>query len=153
MAAPADDTAEIDIDAPPEVVWDMVSDITQMGRWSPECYRCRWLDGGTGPREGARFKGWNRQQVGPVPVQWSTTSTVLETRRGEVFSFQTKQSGATWTYRFETGPSGTHLVEMREEGTRPLVAKAFNKVMPGRDQLLRDGMAETLQRIKVAAEP
>lgn len=152
MGTPTDDRAEIDVDAPPDAVWDLVSDVTQMGRWSPECYRCRWLDGGTGPRQGARFKGWNRQRVGPVPVQWSTTSTVLETRRGEVFSFLTKQSGATWTYRFEPRDGGTHVVETREEGTRPLVAKAFDAVMPGRDELLRQGMAETLRRLKAAAE-
>lgn len=150
--ATSPDLAEIGIDASPEAVWDLVSDLTQMGRWSPECDRCRWLDGGTGPRQGARFNGWNRQKVGPLPVQWSTTSTVVESRRGEVFSFETKQSGATWTYRFEGSDDGTHLVETRSDGTKPFVAKAFNVVMPGRDDLLRDGMVETLRPIKAAAE-
>jgi len=40
-AEPADDVAAIDIGAEPEAVWDLVADVTQMGRWSPECYRCR----------------------------------------------------------------------------------------------------------------
>lgn len=152
-APSADDVAEIDIAAPPEEVWDLVADVTRMGEWSPECYRGQWLDGGTGPRVGARFKGWNRQDLGPVPVRWATTSTVVESVRGEVFSFTTKQSGATWTYRFEaTGEAGTHLVETRQEGTRPLLAKVFNAVMPGRDQRLRDGMAQTLARLRAAAE-
>ena len=53
--APTEDRAEIDIAAPPEAVWDLISDVTRMGDWSPECYRCTWLDGGTGPRAGARF--------------------------------------------------------------------------------------------------
>jgi uncharacterized protein YndB with AHSA1/START domain len=148
----ADDIAEIDIAASPEEVWDLVADVTQMGRWSPECTRCEWLDGGTGPREGARFKGWNRQQVGPVPVRWATKSTVVESTRGEVFSFLTKDSGATWTYRFTATPDGTHLVEERTEGTRPLIAKVFNAVMPGRPEALRTGMAQTLERLKAAAE-
>ena len=87
-----------------------------------------------------------------MPVRWSTTSTVVASQRGEVFSFQTKQSGATWTYRFTARDGGTHLVETRTDGTRPFVAKAFNAVMPGREQRLRDGMVETLRRIKEAAE-
>lgn len=154
MAGPTtDDIAEIDVDAPPGVVWDLVSDITQMGRWSPECYRCRWLDGGTGPREGARFKGWNRQALGPIPIRWSTVSTVVASQRGRVFSFFTKDSGATWTYRFEADArGGTHLVETREQGDKPLIARVFGAVMPGRDDLQREGMVQTLQRLKDAAE-
>ncbi|CAN5609267.1 SRPBCC family protein [soil metagenome] len=150
--ATTSDVAEIDVAAAPEAVWDMVSDITQMGRWSPECDRCRWLDGGTGPREGARFKGWNRQALGPIPIRWSTVSTVVEAQRGEVFSFFTKDSGATWTYRFESRDDGTHLVETREQGKKPLMARAFGAVMPGRAELQRDGMAETVRRIKAVAE-
>ena len=29
------DEVSIDIDAPPERVWDLVTDVTAMGRWSP----------------------------------------------------------------------------------------------------------------------
>ena len=65
------DRAEIDIAAPPARVWDLVTDLYRMGDWSPECYRCAWMDGGTGPRVGARFKGWNRQDLGPIPVRWT----------------------------------------------------------------------------------
>ena len=54
------DTATIDIDAPADVVYDLVADITNMGRWSPECFRTAWVDGATAPVPGARFKGWNR---------------------------------------------------------------------------------------------
>lgn len=147
------DRAEIDISAPAEEVWDLIADVTRMGEWSPECYRCTWLDGGTGPREGARFKGWNRQDLGPVPVRWSTTSTVLESKRGEVFSFTTKDSGATWTYRLAPGTDGgTHVVETRADGDKPLLAKVFNAVMPQRDQRLTDGMEQTLHRLKETAE-
>ncbi len=151
MAREADrvDTAEIDIAAPPDAVWDLVSDVTRMGELSPECYRCAWLDGGTGPREGARFKGWNRQG----PLRWATTSTVVESTRGEVFSFVTKDSAATWTYRLTpTADGGTHVVETRTDGDKPLIAKVFGKVVPGRDQRLTDGMAQTLRRLKETAE-
>jgi uncharacterized protein YndB with AHSA1/START domain len=148
-----EDRAEIDVAAPPDAVWDLISDVTRMGEWSPECYRCTWLDGGTGPREGARFKGWNRQDLGPIPVKWSTTSTVVESHRGEVFAFTTKDSAATWTYRLTpTADGGTHVVETRTDGAKPVLAKVFNAVMPRRGDLLRDGMQQTLQRVKAAAE-
>lgn len=147
------DTAEIDISAAPEKVWDLITDVTRMGEWSPECYRCTWLDGGTGPREGARFKGWNQQPLGPLPLKWSTTSTVVESHRGEVFAFTTKDSGATWTYRLTaTAGGGTHVVETRTDGDKPLLAKVFNAVVPGRDQRLKDGMLQTLERLKATAE-
>lgn len=148
MVPPVDEAA-IDISAPPEAVWDLITDVTRMGEWSPECYRCAWLDGGTGPREGARFKGWNRQG----PLRWATTSTVVESRRGEVFSFTTRDSAATWTYRLTpTADGGTHVVETRTDGDKPLIAKVFGKVVPGRDDRLRDGMAQTLRRLKETAE-
>lgn len=147
------DRVEIDIAAPPARVWDLVTDLDRMGDWSPECYRCAWMDGGTGPRVGARFKGWNRQDLGPIPVKWTTVSTVTESKRGEAFAFTTRQSGATWSYTFtSTADGGTHVVETRTDGDKPLVAKVFHKVMPGREAILVDGMTTTLERVKAVAE-
>jgi uncharacterized protein YndB with AHSA1/START domain len=147
------DRAEIDIAAPPARVWDLITDLDRMGDWSPECYRCAWMDGGTGPRVGARFKGWNRQDLGPIPVRWTTVSTVTAAERGKEFTFTTKQSGATWSYTLApTDDGGTRLVETRTDGEKPLVAKVFHKVMPGRDEILTDGMTATLERVKAAAE-
>lgn len=146
---PTDDVAEIDIAAPPDEVWAMLADVTRMGEWSPECYRCQWLDGATGPRPGARFKGWNRYG----PLRWATTSTVEESVRGEVFSFVTKDSAATWTYRLSPAPGGgTHLTETRSDGDKPLLARIFFRIVPGRADRQRDGMAATLRRLKAAAE-
>jgi hypothetical protein len=49
--------AHIRIEAAPLTVYELISDITRMGDWSPECYRCDWLDGATTAVEGARFRG------------------------------------------------------------------------------------------------
>lgn len=146
---PTDDVAEIDIAAPPEEVWDLVADVTRMGEWSPECFRCSWVGGADGPRPGARFRGWNRHG----PLRWPTTSVVEEAERGEVFSFVTKESAATWAYRFTGTPDGgTHLVETRTDGDKPLVARVFFRIVPGRAERQRDGMVQTLQRLKATAE-
>ena len=49
-----------EIVAPAERVWAMVSDVTQMGKWSPENEGATWLRGATGPQSGAQFQGVNR---------------------------------------------------------------------------------------------
>ena len=45
------------MDAPPEKVWDLVSDVTRIGEFSPETFEARWTRGSTGPEVGASFKG------------------------------------------------------------------------------------------------
>ena len=54
--------AEITIDAPPERVWGMVSDIFLMPRLSSELQEVAWLDGATGPAAGRRFTGRNANE-------------------------------------------------------------------------------------------
>lgn len=147
-----EDRAEVRVAADPQALWSMVSDVTSMGRWSPECYRGEWLDGATGPEVGARFKGWNAQQVGPIPVRWATTATVTESIPGEVFAFSVRESGATWTYRFTAEGDDTVVTETRRDGVKPFVAKAFAFVIRGRDEKLRHDMVATLRRLKAAAE-
>jgi hypothetical protein len=47
--------------ASPEHVWSLVSDVTNIGRFSPETFEAEWLDGKTGPAEGVRFRGHVRR--------------------------------------------------------------------------------------------
>lgn len=59
-----DDEVSIVIDAPADRLYDIVSDVSKMGRLSPECTGGKWLGGAKGPSVDARFKGRNRR--GPV---------------------------------------------------------------------------------------
>ncbi|MCU1452579.1 MAG: hypothetical protein JWN46_725 [Acidimicrobiales bacterium] len=149
------DEAQITIAAPPEAVYDLVADVTNMGRWSPECHRCAWHGDATGPATGARFKGWNKAKVRGLTVGWSTVSTVKQADPGKAFSFETKQSGARWTYRFAPdGEGGCVVTETREDTTKPFVARVFGVIAGNdvRDTTLVDGMHKTLERLKAAAE-
>lgn len=147
------DEERIEIAAPADVVYDLVADVTNMGRWSPETYRTEWVGGATGPVVGARFKGWNRTKVKGFPARWSTTSVIRQADRGRAFAFDTPFSGARWTYRFEPTTTGCEVVETREEVTSPLAVKLLYGLVGGiRRRQLADGMAETLQRLKAAAE-
>ena len=51
--------ASIEIAASPEAVYDLVSDVTRMGEWSPESTGADWIDGGAG-NKGDWFEGHNK---------------------------------------------------------------------------------------------
>lgn len=149
---PADEVS-LHIQASPERVYEIVTDIAQMGRLSPECTGGRWLDGATGPAIGARFKGRNQRGI----ARWSTTNEVVEAEPGRAFSFETIQSGYRWTYRLEPDGDGTVVTESRAPfKKRPAVAKVFTKLLlggeDGHTDELRDGMRQTLERLKALAE-
>ncbi|HLH29443.1 MAG TPA: SRPBCC family protein, partial [Acidimicrobiales bacterium] len=57
----------VHMDAPVEKVWELVSDVTRIGEFSPETFEAEWLDGATGPAVGVRFRGHVRRNGrGPV---------------------------------------------------------------------------------------
>lgn len=146
------DEETIDIDAPPEQVWALITDVTQMGRWSPECQSCKWLDGAAGPTVGARFKGHNKRGL----MQWNTVSTVVTADAPSHFEFEVKQSRMRWGYRLEPTGTGTTVREYRDEiGTKPLhvrAAYALRLLGNDPDAIVRAGMKETLARLKAEAE-
>ncbi len=150
MGAATTGRTSIHIEAPPEAVYDLVSDMRRMGEWSPECYRCEWVRG-YGPAEGAEFKGYNR--VGPA--RWSAGGRVTAAERGREFAFVTLHKGrreeTRWRYRFEAGGSGTDVTESYEFLWAPWHIRLADIFLP-RDRQLRQGMEHTLQRIKRAAE-
>ena len=147
------DQVSLHIEAPPERIYDIVTDIAQMGRLSPECTGGRWLGDATGPAVGARFKGSNKRGI----ARWSTTNEVVAAEPGRRFSFETQQSAARWTYELEPDGSGTLVTERRElYKKRPTVAVIFTKLLLGGEDAhaeeLRDGMRQTLERLKAIAE-
>ena len=125
------DETSIDIAAPPERVWSLITDVTQMGRWSPECRSCTWLDGATGPAVGARFKGHNKRGL----MRWSTVSTVVVADAPGHFAFEVDDSGMRWGYHLDGADAGTHVREYREEvAPKPWwVRLAYATKLLGRD--------------------
>jgi len=65
--------AQTYIEAPPERVWPLVSDIFLMPGLSGELQEVAWLDGVAGPALGCRFAGRN---ANAVLGSWETVSTV-----------------------------------------------------------------------------
>ena len=100
--------AQIYIEASPERVWPLVSDIHLMPRLSAELREVTWLDGVTGPAVGCRFTGRNANQV---LGQWETVSTVVECDEPRCFAWAVGDAGHPWsTFRFTLRPDGTGTV-------------------------------------------
>jgi len=149
MSVPTSASAAVTIDAPRDAVYELVADVTRMGEWSPECVGCEWLD--TPGTVGSRFRGHNRRG----PARWSTTARVLSAERGLEFAFATlhrDEIATRWTYRFE-GDGPTRVTESFEAVSTPFFFAILERVvMRKRQQQLEDGLRQTLERLKRAAE-
>ena len=150
MAGTTRGEATIEVAASPDRLYKLVSDITRMGEWSPECCRCEWLDGATEATVGARFEGHNRSG----PLRWTTTPTVRRADPGREFAFTVTIDGRDvthWRYRLEPSGAGTRVTESYEFVWAPLHLRIAD-VLLQRDRQLRAGMRKTLERLKTVAE-
>jgi uncharacterized protein YndB with AHSA1/START domain len=152
-SAASPDEAAVMIAAKPERVYEIVTDIANMGRLSPECTGGKWKGKARKPEVGAVFKGKNRRG----PVRWSTKNRVVAAEPGEVFAFETKQSGTRWRYQFTQAAGHTIVTETREPfRNRPLSARVFTALLlggvKGHDNEMREGMVATLNQLKALAE-
>lgn len=147
-------SASLHIDATPGHVWDLVSDITQMGEYSPEVFEAEWLGDATGPMVGARYRGHvKRNEKGPI--YW-TTCEVTECAPGEVFEFAVMMGDKrmnTWRYEFALGADGGTDVTESFHLVDNLLTKLW-RPLGGvlRENRNRRDMLRTLERVKVAAE-
>jgi len=142
--------ATVHIEAPPEKVYAMITDVNRMGEWSPETRRAEWIGGATGPAVGARFKGHNKLGI----ARWSTTPTVKVADAGKEFSFDTGKPGkeaTRWTYRFTAKDGGTDVTESFE-ALRYGAFMKFTAKPEKRAAKLTADIQQTLERIKQAAE-
>ncbi|MGC0366807.1 hypothetical protein ABH922_004791 [Rhodococcus sp. 27YEA15] len=139
------------IESVPALVWNLISDIEGMGRFSPENTGGRWTSGTPGT-VGAKFKGTNRHGL----IRWNTHCTVVESVPGQRFAFDSDEPKARWTYIVEPSGIGTLLTETREIYARPAL---YVRLLSGsgllgrdRDALMQSGMDTTLTRIKAFLE-
>jgi hypothetical protein len=104
----------------PDEVWAMVSDVTRTGEWSPENTGGRWLGAATGPAEGARFQGSNRNGI----FHWRTTAVVIAAVPGRRFAFDVSAVGvpvARWDWTMSPEPGGASVsLDWTDRRTGPL---------------------------------
>jgi Polyketide cyclase / dehydrase and lipid transport len=137
----------------PEDLYDMVSDVTRMGEWSPVCTAC-WWDDGPGARPGAWFTGRNE-----LPERtWETRSEVVAADPGQEFAFVVGGSWVRWGFTFTLVDGGTQVTESWEflpDG----IARFHNRFgsdapaqIADRALAARNGIPVTLAALKKSAE-
>ncbi|MDO7869212.1 SRPBCC family protein [Nocardioides jiangxiensis] len=148
------------VDVAPEVAYDAVSDVTQMGRWSPENTGARVASSARRAHVGMTFVGDNRRG----PARWQTRCTVTAADRGSRFAFDVHRWGvapcllpvavASWAYAFEARDGGTLVTETWRDGrTRwpHLSVRVFDPLATGRASFAdfqRSNIARTLRNLK-----
>jgi uncharacterized protein YndB with AHSA1/START domain len=147
-------SAEIVIDAHPDAVYDLVTDIQNMSRWNAECEKGRWVGPIKEPRRGARFRGSNRNGA----RRWSTVCKVTEAERGRVFAYHVSAGGlldiALWRFDI-TAHDGGCRVEQRTWDMRGPFMRAVGRFatgVPDRAAHNAANMRRTLAGLKEAAE-
>ena len=143
----------LQMDAPPEKVWALVTDVTRIGEFSPETFEARWTRGSTGPEVGASFKGHVKRN-GVGPTYWSPCQ-VTQCVPNEVFEFSVGTDDITvnnWGYRLEPTDGGTLVTEyFRLEPTFYL--RIYWTILgPLRSRTNEKGMRTTLERMKAVVE-
>lgn len=144
--------ASITIDRSPEEVFDLVADVSQMGRWSPVC------TGGTLDDDGEWFTGTNSMDG----AEWETRCRVVARDRGREFAFvnhglEGRVEMVRWGFELRPTSGGTEVTQtwqvlatypeglgLDEAGTRAVLDMM-------RDAAL-EGMPQTLAALKADAE-
>jgi len=146
---PQESSASIEIDAPPEVVWQLVADITRMGEWSPECWKAEWEGDATEPAVGAYFHGYNRAGT----FEWDAPCVVTACEPGKVFAFDVPRDSPTtnsWRFEFASHGAGTTLTESFDAPLINVDGSPAN--FEGRFEMLAGAIEKTIANIKAAAE-
>ncbi|MGO1488189.1 MAG: SRPBCC family protein [Arachnia sp.] len=143
----------INVDASPEALYDLVSDITRTGEWSPVCTKC-WWDDGQSAHVGAWFTGHNE-----LPHRtWETRSVVVAAERAQEFAWMVGGSLVRWGFTFHPTDTGTKLTESWEflpEGItkfNEMYGEQADAEIADRTQQALDGIPKTLAAIKEIAE-
>ena len=134
-----------------DVLYDMLSDVTRMGEWSPVCKACWWDEGDT-PKVDAWFTAKN---VSP-DHEFENRSQIVIADRPDEFAWIVggiDEGHARWGYTFTPVDGGTkvteswmivrlteRLKEMDDDRTAKLVARAA------------EGIKTTLENFKRVAE-
>ncbi len=100
----------VSVNAPTERVWELVSDLPGMGRFSRENTGGSWAEGADGPAVGARFRGSNRAGW----RRWGTQVVVVRCVPNLEFAFTAAAVGmvtSEWAYVLQSTGSGCTVTE------------------------------------------
>lgn len=137
----------------PGEMYAMVSDVTRMGEWSPQCKAC-WWDEDAGPQVGSWFTGRNE-----TPGRtWETRSRVVAAVPGREFAWEVNDGWVRWGFSFAAEDGGTRLTESWAflptgiAGFHERFGTKADAEIARRSESATTGIPVTLAAIKAAAE-
>jgi uncharacterized protein YndB with AHSA1/START domain len=148
------------IDAEPDRVWNLVSDIKLMPTLSNELQSVDWADGVDGPCLGARFVGRNEHDAFG---KWSTTCQIVACEQPREFAWAVGDAdnpSATWRFRLTPRDGGTSLNYWMQMGPARSGLSVAIESMPDKEEKIvfvrmrefEDAISKTLAAIKRLAE-
>lgn len=144
----------VHIAADPDVVYDLIADVSAVGEFSPEA------TGALGASErlavGDAFWGTNRRGA----WLWVTRCRVTSADRGRAFAFDVDFGPfpvSSWSYQIAASEDGCTVTETwvdRRDGKRgKLLSRAGSVIIPGpRDEHNLHNIRQTLEALKSVAE-
>ncbi|MEB3983311.1 SRPBCC family protein [Mycobacterium sp. 663a-19] len=145
-------SATVAIDADPDVVYGLITDLPTLASLAEEAYAMEWRKGDSA-RRGAVFAGHNRNGG----KRWTTKCTVTDAEPGRLFAFEVRHTVlpiARWQYDIVSADGGCRVTESTWD-RRP----GWFRKIAGRATGVGDRVAAntehirlTLQRLKQRAE-
>ncbi len=144
----------VTVEASAEALYDLVSDITRTGSWSPVFTSCWWDDEAEAGQVGAWFTGRNELSN----RTWQTRSLVAVAERGREFAWVVGGRFVRWGFSMVPTQTGTTLTESWEflpDGIAMFQEKFGDQgdaQIADRTRQALDGIPQTLAAIKRIAE-
>jgi uncharacterized protein YndB with AHSA1/START domain len=158
-------TIQMPMACQPEAFWDLITSVERIGEFSPECAEAWWVEGFPARALGGRFEGRNRIEDEGDIYEWTRPCDVVACDPPRHFAYTVGDRfdgtpATRWTFRItptETGcvveqqfehlPDGLSGIRLRAEQLDDAPA-----LLAERRTMLRDGMKQTLERIRAALE-
>ncbi len=149
-------TVSLDIAAPPQRVWDVVTDISVLPHFSTELQSIAWAEGFSVAQLGAQFLGTNRN---PLVGEWTTRSEIVTFEPQCAFGWavgNVENPAATWRFELLPIPQGTRLsytarIGPGRSGVTMLIERDPDRaddIVATRLEQFRSGMTATLEGIR-----
>jgi uncharacterized protein YndB with AHSA1/START domain len=139
------------VDASPDQVYAVLTDVTRIAEWSHECRGAEWLDGANRAEVGARFRGSNQVNR----FGWSRVCTVTALEPGRAFGYRTSggvpSDSTAWSFDLEPDGTGTRITQRYQVLAFSRAMELFTYALVPAHRDRRDALREDLVRLGVAA--
>ncbi len=151
--SPPSAASTVEINATPEAIYALITDLDAMSELADETTRMRWVSASAAAAPGAKFRGTNRNGW----RRWTTTCTVTDAEPGTRFAFNVSHTVvpiARWQYDIVAAGPGCTVTESTWD-RRPGWFKGPAGLATGTPDRVAANAAHidaTLQRLKARAE-